>query len=117
MPESEIGRQLFADGLRDARQAAGLSQEALGELVGVTGSRVGQWESTHPIDPEAVFALERALKLPGGRLSRHLGYVPAGEIDSDVVGAIEADPRLDDVGRGILIASYRAAVKTSGARS
>ena len=48
-----------------------------------------------------VFTVEEALELPGGHLSRILGYLPAsqdGVKPSSVPDAVVADPLLDDTG-------------------
>jgi transcriptional regulator with XRE-family HTH domain len=110
-------RQLrkFGRSLRSARDESALSQAAVGALVGVTGSAVGQWEAGK-IEPsrETVFLLEQVLKLDAGHLSRDLGYLPPDPLDrADVVAAIEADPRLTDQARVMLIALYRSAVLSS----
>jgi transcriptional regulator with XRE-family HTH domain len=112
---NERQRRKFGETLRSVRDDSGLSQAAVGELVGVTGSAVGQWE-TGKIEPgrDTVFSLERALDLDAGRLSRDLGYLPPDPLDRpDVVAAIEADPRLSDQARVMLIALYRSAVLSS----
>ena len=114
MADQYEGRK-FGDALRSARDDAGLSQAAVGELVGVTGSAVGQWEAGK-IEPsrDAVFALEQELGLDAGQLSRHLGYLPPDPLDHpDVVSAIESDPRLSNQARVMLIALYRSAVLSS----
>ena len=112
---NERQRRKFGESLRSVRDDLGLSQAAVGDRVGVTGSAVGQWE-TGKIEParDTVFALERALDLDAGRLSRDLGYLPPDPLDRpDVVAAIEADPRLSDQARVMLIALYRSAVLSS----
>ena len=60
-------------------------------------------------EPEQVFAMERALGLRGGDLSRLLGYLPVSA-RSEPVGTeatISADPRLSDAMKRALIAAYR----------
>lgn len=37
--------ELVGDDLRKARKAAGYTQRALGDLLGISGSAVGQWET------------------------------------------------------------------------
>lgn len=113
-PDSEA----FGRALREERELAGLSQDALGELVGLSGARISQFESGAQPSPENVFQLEECLGVPFGRLSRHLGYVALQEGVAahviDVVSAIDSDPRLNAVGKGILRDAYRAGVRHSG---
>ena len=54
----------FATRLKQAREAAGLSQEALGKLVGRTGAAVSQWErmETSP-DPTLWVLLADSLRV------------------------------------------------------
>lgn len=112
-------RQAFAAALKAEREHQNWSQAAIGMGVGVTGSLVGQWEQGRvaPPEPDVVFKLEVALGLPPGRLSRHLGYLPVGAPELDVVAAIESDPRLDYRARALLTAAYRVEVRASGASS
>lgn len=71
----------FADALRGRRAEANLSQGELGAAIGVSGSAVGNWERGEDEPSRAnVAALERALGLEPGDLSRHLGYGPADAV-------------------------------------
>lgn len=60
--------------------------------------------------PSGVFALERALGLAAGELSRHLGYIPA-DAPASVVAAVQADPRLTDNAKRMILATYRAGLR------
>lgn len=108
-------KRKFGEALREARGT--MSQAALGELVGVTGSAIGQWEGgAPPADPEAIFGVEVAVGCTPGRLSRHLGYVPVAALKSvDIVAALEADRRISDETRRVIVAAYRAAMASSAA--
>ena len=62
--------QTFADALKAARQAAGLSQTALARQAGLTGSYISVLESRHrpPPSPRVIRALCRVLGIPPGPL-------------------------------------------------
>jgi transcriptional regulator with XRE-family HTH domain len=68
----------FGGQLRGRRAEAGLNQAELGAMIGVTGSAIGNWERGED-EPtrDKVYALEQALNLEAGDLSRLLGYEPA----------------------------------------
>lgn len=52
---------------------------SLADTLGVSVRTIRSWaRDERRTDPEQVFALEAALGLPPGELSRHLGYVPLG---------------------------------------
>lgn len=76
-------------------------------------SAVSDWvNGTDRLPPARLFAIERALGLPPGRLSRHLGYVPADvQPVTTVLEALDADPLLGEVQRTMVRATYEAAVK------
>jgi transcriptional regulator with XRE-family HTH domain len=106
-------REAFRQALRRAREACGLSQRAVGEAVGRTGSAVWQWEEGRGApDQAAVIKLEAVLGLESGVLAKLLGYVPTGTNGPvSVVEALNADPRLDDSGRELLTSVYRWLVR------
>jgi transcriptional regulator with XRE-family HTH domain len=104
-------RREFGAALASARAVRGITQRALGErLGGTTQSAISAWEAgeAEPA-PDTVFTVEEALELPGGHLSRILGYLPAsdGVKASSVPDAVVADPLLDDVQKRGIIALYR----------
>jgi transcriptional regulator with XRE-family HTH domain len=106
-------REVFRRALRRARQTSGLSQRAVGEAVGRTGSAVWQWEEGRGAPDEAtVTKLEAVLELELGSLARLLGYPSAGANGPvSVVEALNADPRLNDSGRELLTSVYRWLVR------
>jgi transcriptional regulator with XRE-family HTH domain len=104
-------RRSFGAALASARTVRGITQRSLGErLGGTTQSAISAWEAgeAEPA-PDTVFTVEKALDLPGGHLSRILGYMPAadGVKASSVPDAVVADPLLDDVQKRGIIALYR----------
>lgn len=116
--EAERRRVLFGKAVEsalDGRSQAWLGAEvarATGAASPISGSAVSQWISgkTEPA-PDRVFAAEKILKLRPGTLSRLLGYLPASAKDVVTVeDALDADTALSPTARGILRASYRAAV-------
>jgi transcriptional regulator with XRE-family HTH domain len=106
-------REAFRRALRRARETCGLSQRAVGEAVGRTGSAVWQWEEGRGAPDQAtVTKLEAVLELEPGTLARLLGYMPAGaDGPVSVIEALNADPRLNDSGRELLTAVYRWLVR------
>jgi transcriptional regulator with XRE-family HTH domain len=106
-------REAFRQALRRARDTCGLSQRAVGEAVGRTGSAVWQWEEGRGApDPATVTKLEAALGLEADSLAKLLGYVIAGaDGPVSVVEALNADPHLNDSGRELLTAVYRWLVR------
>jgi transcriptional regulator with XRE-family HTH domain len=67
----------FGDELRRAREHAGLSQRAVGDILGVSGSAIGEYErgASQPMRSK-VSALEDAVGLPRGHLASLLGEEP-----------------------------------------
>lgn len=70
----------------------------------------GDWIRRPEIQPPArIFAIEAALELAPGSLSRLLGYVPAGTAPAVTVeDAIAADPVLTKPERRMLVSAYRS---------
>ena len=102
----------FGRALAAALEAAGLSQAALGERVGVAQNTVSTWVAgKYQPEPKVVFSIERALDATPGSLSLLLGYLPpeaAGRSVASVREAIASDPRLDTRGKAALLAAYDA---------
>lgn len=87
-----------------------ITQLELGEQLGLTQSAVSSWRVADAVpDTEMVFAVERALKLPPGHLSRHLGYYPPAAVNkaATVEEAALNDTVLDEAGRRAVIAVWR----------
>lgn len=118
---TEEQKAVFRRALRRAREAAGQSQSALSQTIGVSRSAVWQWEEGRAVPTEEnVAALERELGLQSGGLSRLLGYVPADAVDREtisVIEALEADSKLGERERELLAAMYRQLVKQREAPS
>jgi len=89
------------------RAMGNLPQVEVARKAGVAPSTLSTWLSGGGAKPDQVFAVERALDLPPGNLSRHLGYVPVSEQPvASVEAAIEADPVLKDHQRDALVFLY-----------
>lgn len=59
---AQLPPEVLAQRIRDARQAAGLKQRELAELVGVDIRNVQNWENlNHPRRPQNIAAVEKAL--------------------------------------------------------
>ncbi len=99
----------FGEALRRALAAAGTSQRDLATELGLSSqSVVSQWISgTHEPSPSRVFAVEEALHLAPGTLSRLLGYLPLEAVPAlDVPAAVAADPALSAQNRAAVLAVY-----------
>jgi transcriptional regulator with XRE-family HTH domain len=112
---TQVQRDAFRLALRRAREDAGLSQRALSRALGLSNSAVWQWEQGQAIPrPDVVAAVEKELELEAGRLSRLLGYLPAGAVEREmisVIEAVQADPKLGERERELLTTMYRQLVK------
>lgn len=105
-------RAAFADALIEALNVRRKTQQALGEALGVKQPTVSGWirREAEPT-PETVFAIERALELPPGHLSRHLGYLPPEAVKAPPAtfeAVVTGDPLLEDYVKRALIEQYRA---------
>jgi len=112
---TEEQKTVFRRALRRAREAVGESQSGLSQKLGLSRSAVWQWENGETVPaPDNVAAVEQALQLQPGSLSRLLGYLPAGAVEREmisVIEALEADPKLRERERELLAAMYRQLVK------
>jgi transcriptional regulator with XRE-family HTH domain len=115
-----MGVKDFTEALIAALDRSGLNQSEVARRTDglVSQGTISTWRTGNAKpQPDGVFAVERALGLPGGSLSKHLGYLPV-DADTqavDVISAIEADPVLDDMQRDMLIGLYERARKRSAA--
>lgn len=74
----------FGDALGKALASSPKSQSVVAGELGVSTSTMSSWKlGQPPALPAMVFALEGALDLPPGHLSRHLGYLPVDEPGPD----------------------------------
>jgi transcriptional regulator with XRE-family HTH domain len=97
-------REAFLAALREHANLPGRRGD-IAEEAGVSKSMVSRWlGGDNDPDPDQVFAIERACKLPGGALSQHLGYVPVGA--SSVLPSIESDPALTPRDRKLVANLY-----------
>lgn len=103
-------RETFGRELRAARKAKGMTQTDLANLVGVSQPAIAGYElATSAPGVQETFALENALEVKPGALSKHLGFLPAEALRggvSSVRRAIEEDPALDPADRKALLATY-----------
>ncbi|HEY5985660.1 MAG TPA: helix-turn-helix transcriptional regulator [Streptosporangiaceae bacterium] len=105
---TEQQRQVFARSLHRALAAQRMSQRDLARAVDVSPNAVSQWVKgdTAPRTLEVAEKVERALGLQEGDLSRLIGFSPRSVQERamvNVLTAIEADPRLDEPGRHLLM--------------
>ena len=109
-------RQRFGRLLSDALKTRRLTQEDLAARLGTTQSSVSGWiNGRYEPSAETVFAVERALELEPGHLSRPLGYLPVDAASRPVsVEHAIAQSDLGDDERAALIGMYRVLVKRSG---
>lgn len=116
---SELARrQLFGAALTEALAESGVSQSELARRLGtVTQSAVSDWcrAVTEPT-PHSVFAIERALRLVGGTLARHLGYLPDGPSAGFEAGLL-GDPLLTEAEKFALLTIYRQLTSSTDNRS
>lgn len=108
-------REAFGLRLREARREAGMNLVDVAAVVDASQQAVSAWEkgTRIPEDPQTVFALEEAVKVAPGTLSRILGYLPldAESVPSAIVDSIISDGRLDTGMKRALIDIYRKLVE------
>ena len=107
---AEIVRVRLSDMGRNQTWLGAETAAVVGREAPWAQTAVSQWlRGVTTPEPEVVFAMERALALRPGDLSRHLGYLPVGS-RAEPVGveqAIQADPRLSDRVKRALTLTYR----------
>lgn len=114
-------RAAFGEALRRRLDEPGAPSRAeLGQRVAEiegkdrahSATAVGNWIKGDDISsPDRVFAIEQALRVKPGTLSKELGYLPlSARPVRTVLAAIEADNALDNRDRRALVAHYRGLV-------
>lgn len=105
----------LGEAIYTARRANRMSQRELGLAVGVSQGSVTAWERgvTSDLGPGRIFALEEALDLDPGTLSRLCEPHPFLPVSSDVPGvvdAIHADKHLKHQQKEALLVFYNSLV-------
>lgn len=113
-------RKAFGQALDRALKDQGRTQrvfatelaDRLGRARPFNQATVTRWVIGENIpDPEVVFCIEELLRLPGGSLSRFLGYLPVEAVEAGtVLGAVEADVGLTALGRRVILKVYEELV-------
>jgi transcriptional regulator with XRE-family HTH domain len=106
-------RRRFGRLLADALKIRRLKQEDLAARLGTTQSSVSGWiNGKYEPAAETIFAIERALDLEPGYLSRPLGYLPleAATRPMSVEVAITESAVLGDEEKAALIGMYQVLV-------
>jgi transcriptional regulator with XRE-family HTH domain len=84
----------IGDQIRRKRKDMGLSQRALGKLIGVSGSAVSQWENDQiKIDPDNQVIISKIMSIPITE------FMPPGSLDGDTL--------IKDDREKLLIARFR----------
>lgn len=105
----DVDEHAFAAALVDA--LGEMTQQALADRLGLTRASVNDWCRARSIpSPHTVFAIEEALGLAEGELSRILGYLPLScegqPPGGGTVRAMGVDRYLTDEQRSLLIMIY-----------
>lgn len=112
----ELALIAIKHGMREAREARGFSQTAVGEACGVTQSQVSKWESAS-VDQWPSFvqlaAFEDRLGVPRGYVLARAGLVDCEPVEA----AIAAADGLDEVARKELLSSYRTVLRMARRRA
>jgi len=118
------GAELFAASLRRRLDDMGRTQSWLGAEIARLLGRGDPFSQaaisnylTAKVEPEpaVTFAIERALQVRAGSLSRLLGYLPTTTRSArSVPDAIADDPGLSDTARRALMAAYQQLVDERG---
>lgn len=82
----EVQAPMTADALRDARKAAGISQEELAAVLGVHYRTYQRWEAGEvPIRPSMAQLLRHTLPFPTSQRAPELRMIGEGIIGADEV--------------------------------
>lgn len=105
----------FGATLTDLLASRAVSQQALADRVEVTRASVNDWCQGRAVPrPATVFAIERALDVKPGTLSRLLGYLPLEAEDCPPVTVpqvISQAPELGDQARHLLLVIYEELIR------
>ena len=119
-PDYAERRRRFGRALYEALIAHDMTQEELGEKIDKEQATISSWINgkSAPRQVELGFAVEKAIGVSPGQLTRHLGYLPPEAYDSpaSVEATILGDDDLSPAEKDMLIESYRAALRRKGKR-
>ena len=102
----------FAESVRRYRTEAGLSQESLGEMIGISGQAVSKWETTNSLpDPALLPALADALNVSLDALFDRRSDDPADlyRTIAGWIGSYPEEERMEQLFR-VTDAAFRAAL-------
>ncbi len=111
-PSAQDRHHAFADALRETLRLRGMRQEDLAQTIGLKQATISGWITGASVPAsDVVFAVERALDLRPGALSRHLGYLPVDAVKNvaTVRSAIIDDEGLTADQKAMLLAAYESA--------
>lgn len=111
-PEREEKLGVFAQALLDALAFGGITRDELAQRIDTSASAVTNWTMGRAEPrPTTVFAIETALQLSPGSLSRILGFCPCDT--PPVIGfydVVTNDPKLRREAKSGLLQLYRSLV-------
>ena len=97
--------------IRELRNAAGLTQEQLGERVPMDQSLLSRYEGGRAFPPlQTMWAIEAALGVPRGQIQRRAGLIDEAVSTRDWLAR---DGTLDPESRRFMLAAYEYAVGRS----
>ncbi|HEY7009072.1 MAG TPA: helix-turn-helix transcriptional regulator [Jatrophihabitantaceae bacterium] len=97
--------------VRDARDGAGLRQEDLGDLIGLSQDAIARLEKgERRVSLVTLGRIESALGRPFGSFTREVGLV---ELPASIRDQLEVDPELDDEARAVVKTVYDYAAAAS----
>lgn len=111
--QREQRRIAFGAGLADALAGRNLTQADLAELLSTTQSTISAWiNGRSEPEPVTVFAVEEAIGVSAGFLSRLLGYLPLSVVGAppNVEEAVARSDEIDDTGRRLVLSVWHTLV-------